>query len=163
VFDDPGNSGNGLIKGFVLPDADHRPASRSQDRVGPPVAFDVAPQLGGPIPVVRGRLAAMLGAHVPEAAVDKDGDLSCSEDYVGPDLRAIVKPKHVIFAVPVALPVQCAAQCDLWLGIRPAVRTHVTRTPFVERRRIDALAMSGCAVGATVLARHGHPVCRTDT
>jgi hypothetical protein len=163
VFDHAGNPLNGLVEGYVFPDADHRPASSGKGGVSLPIAFDVAPQLGSPVPVVGRRFAAMFRAHMPEAPVDEDGDLLGGEDYVGTDLRTVAEPEEQILAVTIPLPVKCAAQRDFRLGVRAPVRAHVPRTPFIEGRRVNALRVSFCAARATVLARHGRPVCRIDT
>src|SRR6266851_2309329 len=75
-----------------------------------PVTLDVPAQLGCPVPLVDRRVPAVLGADVPEAAVDENGHLPGRERYVGTDPRTVVQVKSVIFAEPVPLAVQGAAQ-----------------------------------------------------
>lgn len=69
----------------MLPVAQHDPAGVGQCPVRLGVALAVARDLL--LPVVGmglGRRSAVLGAAVPEAAVDEHGDLEACEDDVGP-------------------------------------------------------------------------------
>src|SRR5579872_7158004 len=74
-----------LLNGDVLPEPDDLPASLSERHVCPAIPFDVAAQLRRPVPLVRGRLPAVLGAAVPEAAVDEHRDLARGENDVWSD------------------------------------------------------------------------------
>ena len=49
-------------------------ATLNSTSVGGPVALDVAAQLGRPVPLVDRRVTAVLGADMPEAAVNENGD-----------------------------------------------------------------------------------------
>src|ERR1700680_5251210 len=88
---------------LVFPDADHLPPGGREGGIGGPVTLDVPAQLGCPVPLVDGRVPAVLGADVPEAAVDENGNLSGRERYVGTDPRTIVQVESVVFAEPVTL------------------------------------------------------------
>src|ERR1700689_4867081 len=79
---------NRRIEGLVFPDPDDVPARSRERGVRPPASLDVAPQLGPPVPGVVGRLAAVLRAGVPEAAVHEHGDAPRCERDVGPDSLA---------------------------------------------------------------------------
>lgn len=81
---------------FVLPEAQHAPASGRQDPGGVGVSSLVALDLGPPeIRSGRGR-PKMLGTAVPEAAVDHDRDFESGERDVdgaaGPGQGAVVDP-----------------------------------------------------------------------
>ena len=68
----------------MLPDPDDGPpeeAERSRDRA---VAEAVTLELGRPVLRVAGRPTAMLAAHMPEAAIDKDRDPFARKNEIGP-------------------------------------------------------------------------------
>jgi len=111
-------------------------AGQGQRRVVGPVALDVAQQLRAPVPLVVARLGAVLGARVPEAAVDEDGHLARGERDVRPDPPAAVQVQPVVLAVAVAEVVQRAAQGQLGLGVRPPVGPHVGRPALAGGMRI---------------------------
>ena len=74
-----------LLRSFMLPVAQHNPPGVDQCPVRLGVALTVAHDLL--LPVVGmglGRRSAVLGAAVPEAAVDEHRDLEACEDDVGP-------------------------------------------------------------------------------
>lgn len=137
ALQDAGDCGHSPLQRLVLPQADHLPTSLCESNIRGTVTFDVPAKLWRPIPFVGRRIAAMLWANMPEAAVDEDRDLSSREDDVGPDLyRSEVESE--IFAIPIPQPMQCAPQRNLRLGVGSAVSSHVPGTPLVEGGRIEA-------------------------
>ncbi|SNS47956.1 hypothetical protein SAMN05216276_101060 [Streptosporangium subroseum] len=128
-------------KRFMLPEADNLPARRSQRSISCAVTLDVTPQLGSPVPLVRGGLPAVHRADVPEASVDKYGDLPCSEDDVWPDPDSSWQIQPEVLAVPVATRVQGFPERDLGLRIGPPVGPHVPRTPLAGCSRVSALRL----------------------
>ena len=68
----------------MLPDADNGPLSSPEFNVVPAVASNVSRELGIPVVRVRSRSDAVVGATVPEAAVDEDRG-ACGGEY---DVRA---------------------------------------------------------------------------
>lgn len=117
---------------LVLPDADDCPSGFGQRRRRLLVALNSAGKLGRPVPLVCGGLSPMLGAGVPETAVDKHRNLARGEDDVGPD-APVRKVDPEVFTEPVAKPVQPGAELDLRLGIRAANRTHIAGAPITGR------------------------------
>jgi hypothetical protein len=68
----------------VLPNPNDAPTFGGKSVVDLPIPFDVRCQLGAPVPDIRSRGVPVLGASVPEAAVDEDGE-SCSPEHdIGP-------------------------------------------------------------------------------
>ena len=86
----------------------------------------------------------MLGAGVPEATVNEDGDATLRKRYIGPDELSL-NANRVILAEPVAQPVQGRAQLDLglcsrlriaaMLRERPGVVLYAPRPELSARRR----------------------------
>ena len=69
---------------FAFPDGYGRPAHFGECCHGSSVALDVAPELCFPkLNVALGLARIALGAAVPKAAVDEDGDLASGEGDVG--------------------------------------------------------------------------------
>lgn len=82
---DAGDVGGGSSGSLVLPDVHRRPSLGGEGVVEVPVASHVGPQLGDPIGGVGDGDDAVLGAAVPEAAVDEDGHLGPGEGDVEAD------------------------------------------------------------------------------
>lgn len=70
---------------LVLPHADGVPAQVREHRLRLSIALNVPRQLGLPIRRVRSRHVRVLGAAVPEAAIDEDGDASTGEGDIHAD------------------------------------------------------------------------------
>jgi hypothetical protein len=106
----------------VFPDADDGPATDSQTGVGVPVARDVAPQFLAPPLGVGPRAGTVLGASVPEAAVDEDGDTRPTED----DVRSTAKlgDGAKIDSVSKAPSVQRTAKSQLRSSIAAGLPLH---------------------------------------
>lgn len=118
-------------EGLMFPQTYDMPSGFVQGCVGSTVAFDGAAELGRPIPLVCGRLTAMLGARMPEATIDKDSNFPAGEDDVGTDARTAGKVEPVILAVSKPKCMQRTAEGDLRLGVRAAVGPHVAGTAIV--------------------------------
>lgn len=130
---------DGGWEGLMFPQTDDAPPGVVQGRVRGAVAFDVAAEFGGPVPLIRCGLAAMFRAGVPKAAIDEDGNLPAGEDDVGTDAGTAGKVEPVIFAIPKPKCMQRTAEGDLRLGVRTAVSPHVAGTAIV----------GGCGVAGT--------------
>jgi hypothetical protein len=63
----------------VLSEAQDGPAEVAERRVVLAIALDIAPELLLPEGTIRGGQGRVLGALVPEAAIDEDGDLLAGE------------------------------------------------------------------------------------
>lgn len=98
----------------MLPHPYHLPPAILQFSVYFLVAIDVATDLGFPELGVGGRFAVALGAAVPEAAVDEEGDAELGEHEVrfagkrpvaAPALDAVFaeEPDHALFSAGVPL------------------------------------------------------------
>jgi hypothetical protein len=132
---------DGVGQRHMLPEADYCPAGLGEGLVGGAVALDVPSQLRRPVPVVVLRLAAVVGAGVPEAAVNEDGDPPAGER----DIRADPAQRQIepeVLAVAVAHGVQRGAQRQFGLGVGAAVAPHVRRTARVDREWVR-LALGG--------------------
>jgi len=120
--------------------------------IGRPVTLHVARQLWLPVPGVRGRLGAVLGTRMPEAAVNKNRDAPRRER----DVRSHPRTRQVnpvVLAIPVAPRMQRPAQRKLWLGVLPPVRPHIGRTTGTSRVRVVSHSRQGNAADGLSRAR----------
>jgi len=140
---------------LVLPYPDDGPSSGSQSLVGSSVTFDIAPQLGCPVRLVDGWLAAVLGADMPEAPVDEHCDAAAREHQVWAHSKSL-EQHRVVLAEPQTLAVERTAQGYLRLGVNPADRPHVAGAPLGGRHTpgIDDKPLTACCV------RHAPSVAR---
>ncbi len=90
----------------VLPDPDDSPSGRSKNLIDGSIAGNVPFQLGLPIGGIGRRDMAVVGAPVPEAAIDEHGNPLARERYVGPnappptwDMQQEILPEPVASAV----------------------------------------------------------------
>ena len=128
--------GEFVVHGFVLPDADDAPSELLEAGGVGLVAFDVALKLGAPVLGVGARHGGVLGAAVPEASVDEDGDAPGREDDVDFDAAGagvgggIVggggESDVAVFAEAESAAVESAAEGDLGLGVGALVGLHGT-------------------------------------
>ncbi len=102
---------------LVLPEAHETEARRSKGVVDHRVALDVPAKLVGPERKARGRRDVVLGAPMPEAAVEEDGDAAPDEGQVGSTWK-------------------------LGMGSRPETRTAKRAAQDALRRSIAALDAS---------------------
>ena len=135
IADGGDHHGDGVLDRHVLPQPHHRPARLTQRRVGGAVPLDVPGQLRRPVPLVVLWLRTVLGAGVPEAAVDEHRHLARGErdiraDPFGGQVEAEILP------VSVAHRVQRAAQRQLRPRVGPAIRFHVRRTAEAGWQRV---------------------------
>jgi hypothetical protein len=144
---------DGSVQALVLPDSHYSPTSAGQCSIDPLVSVHVAIELGRPVPLVGRGAAPVLGAHVPEAAVDKHSDLTRREDDVGPDLDAFWEAEEQVLPISVSELVQRAAEGNLWLRVGPPVGLHIAGPPGIQRSRVGASSV--CArPGSTAVIRH---------
>lgn len=118
---------DGLFGRFVLPQSEHGPSIRHQGSRLETITLDVARQFGDPVSLVRVRWTAVLGAAVPEATVDENGQPDLCEDDVRPDPLA-ADPQQEILAKPQTTAMQGRAQQTFRLGIGSVDRPHIART-----------------------------------
>jgi len=130
------HGGHGIGYWLVFPDADDFPACGRQRGIGDTVTLNVPAQLRIPVPDVDGRLAAMLRAAVPEAAVDEHSDPASGERDIGPDPIPARKVQAIVLAVAVAPAVQSTAQRKLGLGVGAPIGAHVGRATWAGGMRI---------------------------
>lgn len=107
---------------LMLPHAQDRPAFSDEGKRLAAVAVDVLTELRVPELVAGARVDVVLGAAVPEAAVDEEGELSRGNDQVGSatggaDVKPIADPCDM----------QSAADHELRLGMRRTDPRHVLR------------------------------------
>ena len=92
-----------LLGVVVLPDPDHEPASIFEEKCSLPVSFSIGVDLGFPPRSVALRRFPVLGTPVPEATIDKYGDLGRANHDVGaprnvrlwPAVYPVAKPSSV--------------------------------------------------------------------
>ena len=118
----PDDELNGLLRGDVLPDAENPPPLGLGHGGRLRVALTILRQLRLPVVGVRDRDRPVLGAPVPEAPVDENGQAPPGEDDVRP--APLIAPRREIDAVPVAARVQKPADRHLGLGVPAPVRPH---------------------------------------
>jgi hypothetical protein len=140
----------------VLPDAHHSPPRISQGGRDKQISIHISPQFRRPIPLVARRLPSMLRTDMPEASVDKDSDLACSENDVWPNSDTLLQHKCQVLAIPVAKPMQLLAKGHFRLGIRPPIGSHVARPAFIRRCGIEPLRMGLLASFTPIIARDSH-------
>lgn len=88
----------------MLPNAEDCPAGADQSEVGVAIPIDVALDLFGPVPAVGSVLTlSVIGAPVPEAAIDEHRHLHLGEDDVG--LAAECRDGPAVHEVAQAAPV----------------------------------------------------------
>jgi hypothetical protein len=141
----------GFQGGFVLPDSNHAPASVHEAgfRVG--VSTSIVRQLPRPpVPVLLGG-RTVLGARVPEAAVNKHGDLRRTELKV----RCSTRPRHrgPLKSESQTSTEQLAAQREFDLGVLGLLFAHLRGHDSARSRRThQTLEMSlavKCVPGMT--------------
>lgn len=119
---------------LVLPDVDGGPAQFLQFAVRAPIPSDVRIQFfGPPFPVIL-RRSAMIGAAMPEAAIDEDGDARAGERDVRP-ARKRLEVGSVAHAALVKFP----PKRPLCTSIPIGHRAHLAANCFVEWCRPPAL------------------------
>ena len=79
------NASGATVRGseVVLPQPDDGPACGAEGAFDGGVALAVAAKFGEPVCAVAARLAAMLRATMPEAAVNEDGEALAPKDEIG--------------------------------------------------------------------------------
>ena len=122
ILEFPDDELNGLLRGNVLPDAENPPPLGLGHGGRLRVALTILHQLRLPVVGVRDRDRPVLGAPVPEAPVDENGQAPPGEDDVRP--APLIAPRREIDAVPVAARVQEPADRHLGLGVPAPVRPH---------------------------------------
>jgi hypothetical protein len=106
----------------VLPDTEDRPTSGLEVSVVATITRHVAIQLLLPVAGIRRRRGSMLGASMPVATIDKNGEPGSWEDDVG----TTSDPRHSYTVLPEAKTssVKLGPQGDLGAGIRAPVALH---------------------------------------
>lgn len=114
----------------MLPHPEHGPAQRLQALIRVPIACLVGLELPPPPLAVASGLNSVLGASVPEAAVDEDGKAPACEDDVGASPGQA--RDRVVDAEAAASAVQLASEEEFW------------RSPCTPlRREAPARALAG--------------------
>lgn len=107
---------------LVLPDAQHCPARRREQGAHALISLSVHRDLVRPEGGVAGRRAVVIGAAMPEAAINEDGDLRAREEEIsrrpdagfGSRVHPIAEPRRVYEAT----------NSHLWLGVGAPIRAH---------------------------------------
>lgn len=116
-------------RGLVFPEPKDEPSGFGQREIVAPVAFLVAGDLRAPVVrIPHSRSLAMVGAAVPETALDEDGDAGTREDDVRTDGSASFEADREVDAEAHPRSVQKRANLTLWTRIPATIRAHV-RTP----------------------------------
>lgn len=108
---------------FVFPDTDYPPTGLRQRLILLPISFGVRCKLLLPEPPVGPWQLPMLGAPMPEAAIDEYCDAFPAEDHVGTDGWAGSLDPHV-HAESQAVTMQHRANLKLRLRVAPAICAH---------------------------------------
>lgn len=106
----------------MLPDPKREPARLSELRIGVAIPSNVPADLLRPIVLMGLRDPTMLETPMPQATINKHGDLGGSEDEVGPP--AEVGERLSVHAVSQAALVDLRAYSDLGSRVTPAVALH---------------------------------------
>ena len=123
---DPGDD---EVGGLVLPNPNHSPSSFDEQLVGVGVPLPVASDFVGPERRVGPRDGVMLGATVPETAVDEHSDLRTREHEVRPSIQS--RDRAEVDAISQARSMGCAPDSELRLRVASAVPLH----PAPDARR----------------------------
>lgn len=113
------------LRGGVLPCPHHCPSQGGKACVSGTVALSVRVQLLRPPFRVRDRDGLVVGALVPEAAVDEDHNTRAREHDVGSTAEGGLRP--VVHSKAAAASVEDAPQLDLGFGVLRALARHAPR------------------------------------
>ena len=114
----------GHLRVLVLPDPDRRPPCCQQALVGVEITVLVGFDLLRPVPAVGAMpTTAVLGAAMPEAAVDENGDLGTGEDDVG--LSGKAWERAPVDAVAQPAPMKDTSERQLRSGVTSGEGTHL--------------------------------------
>lgn len=109
---------------LMLPDPDRDPSCGDQSLVSVAIPVLVGCDLRQPVPAVGAvRAPTVLGAAVPEAAVDEDGHLGAGKDDVG--LPSEVRQRASMDPVAKATPVELSAERQLRPGVASGEGAHL--------------------------------------
>jgi hypothetical protein len=114
---------------LMFPCPDDEPSGLTEAFLRPAVPRDVGVELGPPPVGVRLRGDGVIGAAVPEAAVDEDGDPGTGESNVGPAGKG---PE--VDAVAETTAMQLPAKGEFRLGARRPQRRHEATDRMTRRR-----------------------------
>ena len=159
--DDPSDVSDCLGHVLVLPDAEDGPSEGGQMSVGLAVSFDVPCKFGRPPRAVVRGCRLVLGASVPEAAVDEHCDLGAGEKDVS------TAPGHawegMVDAISEPESVEFAAQQQLRFGVACGLARHPRRGGggHVGERTERSGAGTRCGVGS-VCSRFATLTCYDD-
>jgi hypothetical protein len=112
----------GITRWCVLPEAQHLPAMLLKVSNRSRVALAVLDELLRPPGAVGSRHLAVIGAAVPEAPVDEDGNLLAREGDV--DRTTWEVRNWILDPVSASGGMQESAERDLWSGVAPRVSAH---------------------------------------
>jgi hypothetical protein len=127
---------------LVLPNAYDAPAGGAKRRIVATVAGDVAIELRAPIRAVGPRRHAVLGAPVPEAPVEKDGqtrgrkDHICSTRHVGCWLAVLEEPKSATMQRRPQGNLGARVAASVALHDNPCLRRARRRRPRQRRKQV---------------------------
>ena len=121
--------------GLVLPCSDNVPASAAKGHVHASVAGRVALELWTPVVLITTGGVPMLGATVPEAAVDEDSDAPPREHDIGP-YGDIGDADEVVDTKPETGGVECSTDLSLWSCVPASIPRHPRGHQRVGRSRI---------------------------
>jgi hypothetical protein len=116
---------DGSIERLVFPQPYDRPAGLAERGVGGSIAFDILLKLRLPVPRIGRWLATVLGARMPEAAVNEHRDSPRRENDVWPNSHPVIQVQPKILPVPVSHGMQRTPKRELRLGVDPPVSLHV--------------------------------------
>jgi hypothetical protein len=125
----------------VLPEPQHTPAFRNQNRLVLCVPLTIGEQLPTPELSVRLRQVGVLLAVVSEASVDEDGD-TCSREH---EVRPHPAPGAdlTVHEEPPSPPVQLSAQRQLGRRVAPTDASHVPSPSVVRFPNLHAPILVG--------------------
>ncbi len=139
---------------FVLPDSDHGPASGRKVRVIPLIPVFVPSKLCRPVAAISLRAGAMIGASVPEAAINEDRELCSREDDVGVDRSTLGRNSNwVVHSKAETQGKEGRPNSPLGPGIAPSIALHRGAHRGVgslrrSRQPFDPLNLAGARNGA---------------
>ena len=123
------SGGHGIL---VLPHTYDRPSLSTQEIVRLAISLHIARELLKPPLTVVGRKVPVLGAPVPEAAVDEDGDL-CGSEHDVDAAAGMAGNDRDVQSVPEATTVELLPKGDLGLRVSRALLLHAMTDVLVGR------------------------------
>jgi hypothetical protein len=145
----PSNSPRCIHRRLVLPDPYDLPSGSFQLGVVQSVPLDVSTDLGAPIVGIGPRARSVVRASVPEAAINKDGQLLTTEDDVRSAAQGCDRPRVDPISESATMKLGADSQLgtSVALAISPHSRAHCGRRRFGCFRNGDNGSLGSHSIG----------------